>query len=44
MERIFINNTPSWGRELRGRVVVRPFDGPPMAGARGRSLPVGWET
>lgn len=45
MERIFITiDTLSHSREPRGRAVVRPFDGPPMAEARGRSLSAAWET
>lgn len=45
MVRIFTDNrTRFWGRQRGGRAVVRPFDGPPMAGAKGRSLSAAWET
>ena len=38
-----ILNTGFSGR-LRGRLVVCPHIGATTPGARGRSLPVGWET
>jgi len=43
MERHFINNRTG-DREIRGRAVLRPFDGPAAAVVRGRSLSAAWET